>query len=460
MATLSVIVIIENSALTIKKTIESIVHQSRQADTIVLFNNGSTDESLDCIRSDIAHYSNITVYQSSTQLDTTDAMNKAITLIKEDYCLIIHASGWVLPGYFEEAMDMVSKYPDAGIICANHCVYETKNGQVNEPGLMWTENRSFLSPDMLSARMAGHGIVKQGVIFRLKLLRDIGGFPAELGWYSDWFVAQVMAFRYGCIYLPHATYVDNSSVHASKSEHTNTPRQLEIIIRMIRLLKSGPYSDVFQHFAKAGVMSKFPLDAVKVVMHNPEFWDSASMMLIAHPLHYWNNHLIQLRNDRQRMAIERNVCAIVKECDTMIDNGFGDGSEKKITDLINQFPKFPDGYRLMARLMVQKGYFIRALELCKTWISLQPQNVQAKIFEGFILFNLKEYQAAEKSFHDVLVIDQSNLDALINLAELSMHFKRAADALGYLHRAQKFYPDNHEIQDLICSFKKELGISV
>lgn len=460
MATLSVIVIIENSALTIKKTIDSIMHQSRQADEVVLFNNGSTDGSLDCIKDDIAHHSNITVYQSSTQLDMSDAMNKAITLIKEGYCLITNASGWVLQGYFEEAMDMASKYPEAGIICANHCVDETKNGQVNEPGLKWAETRSFLSPDMVSARMAGHGIVKQGAIFRLKSLCDIGGFPAELGWHSDWFVAQVMAFRYGCIYLPHAVYADTSGVHASGLEHTNTPGQLEIITTMIRLLKSEPYSDVFQHFSKSGVMSEFPLDAVKVVMHNPEFWDSASMQLIAQPLQYWNNHLLQLRNDRQRMAIERNVCAIVKECDTMINDGFGDGSEKKITDLIHQFPKLPDGYRLMARLMVQKGNFVRALESCKTWVSLQPQNVHAKIFEGFILFNLKEYQAAEKSFHDVLVIDQSNLDALINLAELSMHFKRAADALGYLNRAQKFYPDNHEIHDLISSFKKELGISV
>jgi glycosyltransferase involved in cell wall biosynthesis len=460
MATLSVVVIIENCALTINKMIDSIVQQSRKADEILLFDNCSTDGSVDCIKNEIAMYSYITVYQSSVRLDRISAMSKAATLIKGDYSFITSATGWILPGYFEEAMDMASKYPDAGIVCADDCVYETKNGQVDAPGLMWAETPSYLSPDQLSTGMAGLGIVEHTVIFRRNAFFEAGGFSLELKWYSDWFVSLVTAFRFGCIYFPHAVHVDNSKIRDERLGHANTPEQLEIITILIRLLKSERYSDVLPHFVKAGAMSEFPLDAVKVVMHTPEFWDSASMLLITHPLHFWNNHLIQLRNDRQRMAIERKVYAIVKDCDTLIDNSKGDESEKKITDLIYQFPKFPDGYRLMAKLMVQKGNFVQALESCKTWISLQPQNVQAKIFEGFILFNMKEHQAAEKSFHDVLVIDPSNLDALINLAELSMHFKRGTDALGYLHRAQKCYPDNHEINTMIGSFRKELGMSV
>jgi glycosyltransferase involved in cell wall biosynthesis len=460
MATLSVVVIIENCALTVKKTIDSITHQSRQADNVLLFDNGSNDNSLACVKEEISKYSYISIYTSSEQLDISDAMSKAIRLINGDYCFITTATGWVMPGYFGDAMDMLSKYPDAGLVCADNGVNDTKNGHLDEPGLMWAETPSFLSPDQLSARMAGRGIVEQSVIFRLKMLLDNEGFIPELKWYSNWFVSLVNAFRYGCIYFPHAVYVDNSSIRDSRIEHANTPEQLEIITTLFRLLKSERYRDVFPHFVNSGVMGEFPLDAVKVVMHTPEFWDSASMLLITHPLHYWNNHLIQVRSDRQRIAIERKVYAIVKECDTMIDNGNADESERKIIDLIYQFPKFPDSYRLMARLMVQKGNFVRALESCKTWISLQPQNVQAKLLEGFILFNMKEYQAAEKSFHDVLVIDGANLDALINLAELSMHFKRGTDALGYLQRAQKYYPGNQEVNTLISSFRKELGMPV
>lgn len=460
MATLSVIVIIQNSALTIKKTIDSIVQQSRPADEVLLFDNGSTDDSLACIKDEITKYSGMTVFKSSEKLDMAEAVNNAVTLIKGDYCFIATATGWALPGYFGEAMDMVSKYPDAGLVCADQYVYETKGSQMDEPGPMPAGIPSFLVPDQLPARLAGRGIVEHGVIFRLKALLDNGGFKPELKWFSSWFVSLVIAFRYGCIYFPRPVYIDNPDNRGSRLEHVNTPEQLEIIAKLIRLLKSEGYNDVFHYFVKAGVMGEFPLDAVKVVMHTLEFWDSESMQLITHPLRYWNNHLIQLRNDRQRMAVERNVYAIVNECDTMIDSGHDDESEIKITNLISQFPKFPDGYRLMSRLMLQKKKFTYALESCKSWISLEPMNVQAKILEGFILFNLKEYKAAEKSFQDVLIIDGSNLDALINLAELSMHFKRGTDALGYLHRAQKCYPGNTEINDLIGSFKKELGMTV
>lgn len=460
MATLSVVVIIGNNALTITKTIDSIVQQSRQADNVLLFDNGSNDGSLLFVRDLIAKYSYISVYTSDKQLDIEDAMSKAITLINGDYCFILPAIGQVVPGYFRDAMDMLAKNPDAGVVCADSSGGSTFNGLADESGLLWADTPLFLSPDQLSERMAGRSSLEHGVIFKHKALLDSGGFNRELKWYSAWFTSLVIAFRYGCIYFPYSAIADYSNTRTVRNEHAGTAAQMEIIRELIRLLKTERYSDVFHHFVKAGAMSEFPLDAVKVVMHTREFWDSASMLLITHPLHYWNNHLIQLRNDRQRIATERKVYAVVQECDALIDTGTTDVPEQKITTLIHQFPKFPDGYRLMVRLMLQKGNFTRALESCKTWISLQPQNIQAKIVEGFILFSLKEYDAAEKSFHDVLVIDGSNLDALVNLAELSMHFKRGADALGYLHRAQQYYPGNNEVAELIISYKKELGMPV
>ena len=111
---LSVITVNFNDRCGLQKTIMSVIRQSYADYEYIIIDGGSTDGSVDLIRS---YSSNISYWVSEKDRGIYNAMNKAIDVAKGEYCIFLN-SGDTFASH--ETLDMIfSDNPLADIICGS-----------------------------------------------------------------------------------------------------------------------------------------------------------------------------------------------------------------------------------------------------------------------------------------------------------------------------------------------------
>jgi hypothetical protein len=238
--------------------------------------------------------------KNEKNLGAIPAMQKVCSFATGDYVYGAGADDWVLPGFFEKAMRLLEKFPQAGLCCGNPTAVIKETGELYETEMMWADEPCFISPDELAERITGLNIQGHTAILRRDAFYQAGGFISELKWHSDWFFNLVLAFRHGIIYLPHSVAVDNARRTGSFCfEGSNNPSlQAEVLSNALRLLQSERFSDVLPFFIRGAVFYPFSRETVQVVMNKPEFHNTKSLLLLQHSLFYWSNSKIPSRRHR------------------------------------------------------------------------------------------------------------------------------------------------------------------
>ena len=302
MARLSVVLTNYNHAKCITRAIEAIVNQSRSPDEFIIQDDGSTDNSIEVIMSYVEKYPYITFIKNERNLGAIPAMQKVSALATGDYLYGAGADDWVLPGFFEKAMNLFESYPQAGLCCGNPTAYIKETGELYQTEMMWADNPCFISPDDLSEKIAGLNIQGHTAILKRDAFVQAGGFIPELKWHSDWFFNLVVAFRHGIIYLPESVAVDNARQDGSFCYEGSRDQvlQAEVLSSALRLLKSQEFKDVLPYFIRGGVFYPFSQDIVRVVMKNPEFWDTELLLLLQHSIYFWSRSIVNVISGRMK----------------------------------------------------------------------------------------------------------------------------------------------------------------
>lgn len=95
---ITVITVCLNASASIRRTIESVLAQTRKADEYILVDGGSTDGTLEIIK----EYRNaITLWISEKDKGISDAFNKGIALATGDWIGILNADDWYEPTTLE-----------------------------------------------------------------------------------------------------------------------------------------------------------------------------------------------------------------------------------------------------------------------------------------------------------------------------------------------------------------------
>ena len=451
MARLSVVLTNYNYAWCVTRAIDAVVNQSRLPDEFIIQDDGSTNNSIDVIMPYVEKYPFITFVKNEKNLGAIPAMQKVCSFATGDYLYGAGADDWILPGFFEKAMNLFEMYPQAGLCCGNPTAFIKETGEFYETEMMWADNPSFLSPDDLSEKIAGLNIQGHTAILKRDAFYQAGGFIPQLKWHSDWFFNLVIAFRHGIVYLPESVAIDNARRDGSFCfEGSRDPiRQAEVLSSALRLLKSDQFKDVLPYFIRGGVFYPFSHDVVRTVMKNPEFWDSESLLLLQHPLFVWNSSVISRQNDRFNKSNQKKSAQLVENCEKILEGGNINEAQSIAEDLSQAFPTVPGVYFLQAKIAFRKGLLEEAIIKCKQAISLKSKDPQVHIFTGFLHYQLKNHVAAETEFQNALAIDPSNLDALLNLAELASENNRSDEAFAYCKQASDLHPENIEVKEFI-----------
>ncbi len=353
MATLTVFLTNYNYSEVVGRAINAIVTQSRQPDEFIIQDDGSTDNSLEVIMPYVNKYPFIKFVQNERNLGPIAAMQKVSSYATGDYIYGAGADDWVLPGFFERAMDLFEKFPDAGICCGDIYDYFADTKETIAYEMMWADIPTYFSPDQLADTLAGRNFPGQvGSIMRRDAFVKAGGFISELKWHSDWFFNHVVAFRHGIVYTPEKFAFETARQKGAYCyEGVQNPKlQANVIRTVIKLLKSPEFIDVFPYFARSAAFLPFSHTAVQILMNDHEFWDIPTILLLQHSLYLWNNQMIALINDRSKKSVEMKLDGVLNKIDFMIGKNQLTDAERLIVDILQAFGNVPSILELKRKI--------------------------------------------------------------------------------------------------------------
>lgn len=260
--TLTVVVMNYNQKEFLEKMILSVLAQSRQPDQFIVIDDCSTDGSIDVISKYRSHPS-VQVIQNQENLGVVSTMKKAEDIAISECIFHVGADDVILPGFFEQSMSMLEKYPEAPFCCSHPAfVYaETNRVDTHDTWHKHSPTAIFLSPEEATLALSKNKIwlASHTAIVRRVKLKESGGYNPNLKWHCDWFVFHVMALRFGFCYIPEALSAlrvfKESSTYAS-ARHSPL-MQSEVLFELVKLLQTPAFADIKLKFENSQVLDCF-----------------------------------------------------------------------------------------------------------------------------------------------------------------------------------------------------------
>jgi glycosyltransferase involved in cell wall biosynthesis len=199
---ISVVVPNYNHADKIGRCIEAILNQSYKNIELIIIDDGSTDYSREVIAS----------YARDERVKT-NFLERNTGVVAAQLVGIGHAKGDLYfgaaaddnlcdPDFFTAAVEMFSRRPSAAGVFARSRVIE-----MTDDSFLWVmgsaPREGFIDGQKVLDAFLQHQIFIPGssVLLRLDLLKEIGGFPSELGPQADYYVNHALAAVHGVFFL-------------------------------------------------------------------------------------------------------------------------------------------------------------------------------------------------------------------------------------------------------------------
>ena len=244
---ISVVLTSFNYASLLPRAIDAILGQSIKPSEFIIIDDDSTDGSIKIIQEYAKCHSLIKVVRNDRNMGVIESINHGLEIANNPYILFATADDFIFPTLIEEALDLLSRYPQAAFFTASATIINNEGKQTG----LWREidvprKESINQADSKKRmRRCGFWFVGATTVFRRQLLIEAGGFNSELGHYCDSFIMQVLALRHGYCYKskPLASVCILAS---SYSQSIKNDAQKEQVFRnnVISLMKSA-YSDLF-----------------------------------------------------------------------------------------------------------------------------------------------------------------------------------------------------------------------
>jgi hypothetical protein len=189
----------------LRSALDAMLAQSRPPDELIVVDDASTDDSADVLADFTAAHPETVVLRNESNLGFHGAFARGLAAAKGNYVYSGGADDCVLPGFFAPAMDWASRHPEAGLICGRVVAVGPDGRTLAVDDIeAWPEPR-YASPqafleEYLEAAPPMHSL-GAAFVFRTDALREVGGFRAELGAWSDTFASRAVGLRHGACWL-------------------------------------------------------------------------------------------------------------------------------------------------------------------------------------------------------------------------------------------------------------------
>ena len=197
---LTVIVPNFNDGALLPNLVKSLLRQGLKGIEILIFDDGSTDDSVNIIKSIIDTYSDerIRLIEHGQNRGIIYTMNLGVELASSKYIYFAAADDLILDGFLKSSIDALRRWPDAGIAFSR--VIIEQNGLRCLPKFRYKQfEAGYIDPskcrrilESSETWMGGNGCVYDKGAYQA-----VGGAKAELGGYVDLYLSTMIAIDRG-----------------------------------------------------------------------------------------------------------------------------------------------------------------------------------------------------------------------------------------------------------------------
>ncbi len=281
--TLSVYMRNYNYGQYIGEALDAIFSQSFSPSEVIVIDDASTDNSISVIESFMRKHPNLRLLRNEKNMGVVYCMNRGIEAAAGDYVYGAASDDRVLPGFFEKSMDLLMKYPHAGLCYTDIALLFDNNSMVDKR-CIFIKKPCYFPPHetiKLFLKFPITPILSNTVIAKRRSLTEAGGYRPQLKWACDLFAHNVISFREGFCYIPEVLAV--TRVHKFQYGRTMFGKwhlDREVIENIIITVKKPQYAEVLSAFKKTAGFSQSPWEVLRVVAGKREYWDFLSLKLL------------------------------------------------------------------------------------------------------------------------------------------------------------------------------------
>lgn len=224
--TIAVVVPNRNHAEFLPDSIRSIIGQTRPPDEVIIIDDASEDNSLSIIEHLSAGRPSWRIVRRERREGVVSALNHGLRLAESDFVVFLGADDGLANAYLETVERVLSRHPDAGLVCSCVAVVEAGKAALR-PIVLPADRESYIEPAQFRRllKVADNFFIGTTVCYsRIRLLK-IGGFIPQLGPLTDGLAARRLAARHGFVFVPEVLgywrlHGDNFSVlTVTQSDH-------------------------------------------------------------------------------------------------------------------------------------------------------------------------------------------------------------------------------------------------
>lgn len=198
--TVSVVMPNYNHGRWLARSLGALVVQAGPLKEIVVIDDGSTDNSVEVIADFCKRYDCIRLIRHDVNRGIFAAMRTGTAVARGEFILFAAADDFVLPGLLARAEAALRVYPDVAFYCTESALVD-QTGQIvgYRPIIPPRPTSGCVSPAEMrrEIRHSDNWFVGPSVVYRRRLLAEIGYFDESLGSLTDGLTVRLLGFRHG-----------------------------------------------------------------------------------------------------------------------------------------------------------------------------------------------------------------------------------------------------------------------
>lgn len=228
----------------IGEAIGALATQDPAPDEIVVVDDGSSDNSLGQLAILAQRIPSLRIVALPQNVGVINALNRGLAEVRGEFIYFGAADDLVLPGLFGALLPLLENNPTIAFASAEGIVFDIETRQHSfRPPIRPAHVDKVFSPAAAAElfRHVDNWILTGAAIVRCSMLRQAGGFDANLSGSADACLLRQLAFKHGAAFSPHVGMIWRISTNGvSRLQAADADKNLAVLDWALKSLAKDP----------------------------------------------------------------------------------------------------------------------------------------------------------------------------------------------------------------------------